>query len=273
MAATREQIEELKKEIPYKYRVQQMKFDKAQLVAYVDARDVQDLLDEAVGPENWQDKYEVIDDNLYCSIGINTENSGFIWKTDCGTESNIEKEKGQSSDAFKRAAVKWGVGRFLYRLEIEELPTKKHTNNKEYPATREGKILWNGTELTEYVVSVIERRKNPMPAGKLNLRLVKDPGDDKKVEPAKKTEARSGYKKSDGAPAYSNPTIPWSKPVMDRATKVEKNGKTGSVCLESFIPEYNKNKSTTYKEVLDFNTDDKLLDLITFVEESIPVGM
>ena len=38
----------------------------------------------------------------------------WVWKWDCGTESNTEKEKGEASDSFKRACVNWGIGRELY---------------------------------------------------------------------------------------------------------------------------------------------------------------
>lgn len=93
---------DLKKEIPYKFKPQSIRFGKATIVAYIDSRDAQDLLDDVVGPENWQSKYEVINGNLYCSVGIainRGDHTEWVWKTDCGTESVAEKEKGESSDA------------------------------------------------------------------------------------------------------------------------------------------------------------------------------
>ena len=84
---------------------------KVLLLAYVDARDVMKRLDDVVEVENWQCDYKQIKNNLYCGIKIKD-----VIKWDCGTESNTEAEKGESSDAFKRAAVKWGVGRYLYYL-------------------------------------------------------------------------------------------------------------------------------------------------------------
>ena len=72
-----------------------------------------DILDETVGCCNWQKEYYECKGNLYCRVGINTEN-GWIWKSDCGVESNQEAEKGEASDAFKRACVCWGIGRSLY---------------------------------------------------------------------------------------------------------------------------------------------------------------
>jgi hypothetical protein len=152
-------LELLKKKIPYMWRVQSFIPSGGMCVAYIDSRDVQDLLDEAVGPNNWQDDYKIIDGNLYCSLGIKVETSpgAFEWvhKTDCGTESATEKEKGQASDAFKRAAVKWGVGRFLYNLKIQ-LVKKTEKNGKSYAIDDTGKVLYTPSDLSDY----INNRKN-----------------------------------------------------------------------------------------------------------------
>ena len=77
-----------------------------------------DTLDDIVGCANWSDKYERIGDTLFCSITVTFINFAgkqcSVTKTDCGTESNVEKQKGEASDAFKRCAVKFGIGRDLY---------------------------------------------------------------------------------------------------------------------------------------------------------------
>lgn len=95
----------------------------ATLLLYKDARVDMDILDETVGPESWQRKHYELKGNIYCSVGIGKsvfDREGGIartiwtWKDDCGTESNTEKEKGESSDSFKRACVNWGIGRELY---------------------------------------------------------------------------------------------------------------------------------------------------------------
>ena len=112
-------LKELYKEIPYQWRIQSIRDGYAQLVAYIDSRDVQKVLDSVVGQANWQDDYKAIDGKVYAGIGIQVSPDKWTWKWDWGTESNIEKEKGQASDAFKRAAVKWGIGRFLYDLPIK----------------------------------------------------------------------------------------------------------------------------------------------------------
>ena len=85
---------------------------------YIDARDVMDRLDEVVGFNMWRRGHKEVNGTVGCGIGIYFESPGWVWKWDCGSESNMEKEKGEASDAFKRAGVKWGIGRFLYFLKI-----------------------------------------------------------------------------------------------------------------------------------------------------------
>ena len=86
----------------------------ATLLLYKDARVDMDILDETIGPGLWQRKHYEVKGNMYCSVGLYLEGLGWVWKDDCGTESNTEKEKGESSDSFKRACVNWGIGRELY---------------------------------------------------------------------------------------------------------------------------------------------------------------
>lgn len=91
----------------------------ATLLAYKDARVDMNRLDAVYGVEAWQKKYEIVNDNLFCSVGIWSEKMNqWIWKQDVGTESNTEKEKGQASDAFKRACFNLGIGRELYDYPV-----------------------------------------------------------------------------------------------------------------------------------------------------------
>lgn len=88
---------------------------KASLLLYKDARCDMNILDETVGPMNWQKSYELIDGQLFCTIDIwDDEKKQWISKQDVGVESNTEAEKGRASDAQKRAAVAAGIGRELY---------------------------------------------------------------------------------------------------------------------------------------------------------------
>lgn len=85
------------------------------ILIYKDARVDQKLLDEVVGPANWKNNFDYINGNLYCTVSIwDPDKKEWISKQNVGTESNTEKEKGQASDAFKRACFNWGIGRELY---------------------------------------------------------------------------------------------------------------------------------------------------------------
>jgi hypothetical protein len=88
----------------------------ASILAYKDARVDMQVLDDAVGQLNWQCTYQRDSKGvLQCSIGIFDETkSTWVWKTSNGTESDYESEKGEYSDAFKRAGFMWGIGRQLY---------------------------------------------------------------------------------------------------------------------------------------------------------------
>lgn len=135
-------LEDLKKEMPFKWRVQSTNQYACTCVAYIDARDVQDILDEVCGAEYWQVKYSEHKGNLFCSIGIQDSDKAWVWKSDCGTESQVEKQKGEASDAFKRAAVMWGVGRFLYSLGIIKIKEVIESNGKFHPASN-GQRIWD----------------------------------------------------------------------------------------------------------------------------------
>lgn len=83
-------------------------------LAYIDARNVMNRLDEVVGPENWRDSYHETAKRLLCKIEIRLDTGEWIGKTDGAGDTDMEGQKGGISDSFKRAAVKWGIGRYLY---------------------------------------------------------------------------------------------------------------------------------------------------------------
>lgn len=89
---------------------------KGMALAYIDARDVMQRLDEVCGPENWQCDYPHAGEKTVCRIGIRCGDE-WVWKANGAGNSDIEAEKGALSDAFKRAAVLWGIGQYLYDLD------------------------------------------------------------------------------------------------------------------------------------------------------------
>jgi hypothetical protein len=102
------------------------------LLAYLTSRAVMDRLDEVLGPDGWQDSYEAgPDGGLMCGIGVRTNGDNWVWKYDGAENTQIEAIKGGYSGAFKRAAVKWGIGRYLYKLGMEWHETVDHYTAKE----------------------------------------------------------------------------------------------------------------------------------------------
>lgn len=135
----------------------------AMVLPYITSRAIMNRLDEVVGIYNWKDHYVQLKNGLMCTIFIktkiiteNTLKTGealgttieheWIGKSDGAPETERESFKGGMSDAFKRAAVKWGMGRYLYTFKgpffVDLLPQKvgehnaviqdKKNNTKEY---------------------------------------------------------------------------------------------------------------------------------------------
>jgi hypothetical protein len=121
------ELNDLKMQFPHNqihWRVGATNADKSSgiALAYVDARDVMSRLDNVCGPENWQARYPFPG---CCEIGINIAGGlvyqdgdllepKWVWKANGAGETNVEGEKGQYSDAFKRAGVLWGIAQYLY---------------------------------------------------------------------------------------------------------------------------------------------------------------
>jgi hypothetical protein len=109
---------------------------KGMALAYIDARDVYDRLDAVCGPGGWQCRYPHADKKTVCDIGIKVGDE-WVWKSNGAGDSDVEAEKGALSDAVKRAAVVWGIGRYLYDLDSPWVPIE--AKGKSYVITDEGK--------------------------------------------------------------------------------------------------------------------------------------
>lgn len=141
---TMEDFEKLKAPMSLKWLVRGLKPDNLNptemiIVAYVDARQVQDRLDEVLGAANWQDDYFESKGKQFCKIGIKI-GSEWIWKGDSGIESLLDSTKGETSDAFKRAGVHWGINRDTY--ELGEITIKcKVVDELPVPVDEKGNVL------------------------------------------------------------------------------------------------------------------------------------
>jgi len=90
---------------------------KGMALAYIDARAVMDRLDAVCGPDGWQNNNVFgPGGTVVCNLGILMGDT-WIWKADGAGATDVEGEKGAISDALKRAAVRFGIGRYLYELK------------------------------------------------------------------------------------------------------------------------------------------------------------
>lgn len=185
-------LENLRKEVSYQWRVQSKTKDKTKVIcsAYIDARDVMNVLDKYC-EYGWHTEVKEIAGFIFYGIGINVplvpptgEDEDFemtlhtMWRWDTGariendpTDQMFEQAgKSAASDAFKRAAVQWGVGRFLYDLPTVTLPCDQHGNAVDGAGNR----IW---DLTKHINEGKQKSKEsslpkvatPEPKGKPKL--------------------------------------------------------------------------------------------------------
>lgn len=106
--------------------------DRGIALAYLDARDVMRRLDDVFGMD-WQCRYTHAENKTICEIGVLIEGQ-WLWRAGGAGDTDIEAEKGAISDAFKRAAVLFGIGRYLYELPNVWVPIDEYKKLKELPA-------------------------------------------------------------------------------------------------------------------------------------------
>lgn len=82
-------------------------------LVYITARDVMDRLDQVVGFYGWGTSYHEVMGRVVCKLTLQVEGKT-ITKCDGADDTAIEGAKGALSDALKRAAVQFGIGRYLY---------------------------------------------------------------------------------------------------------------------------------------------------------------
>lgn len=109
-------------------------------LAYIDTRDVMERLDEVCGPGGWQCRYSHASVTI-CDIGIKMGDE-WIWKASGAGDAAVQQGKGALSDAFRGAAVCWGVGRYLYDLpkvwaKIRPIGTSFVIDESEFPRLAE----------------------------------------------------------------------------------------------------------------------------------------
>lgn len=174
-------------------RVSQITARSVMLLLYKDARCDMNILDETVGPMNWQRSHSR--ENANCTVSIwDKEKGQWVSKEDTGTESNAEKEKGLASDSFKRACTNWGIGRELYTAPSLFFPIEDTNAGK----NQSGKVGC----YDHFIVNEIEYTGR-------NIAYVKitDTNTGKTYERGKKAGARSERQRS-AAPSATPAAVP-----------------------------------------------------------------
>lgn len=97
-------------------------------LAYIDSREVKKRFDEVCGLARWQDRLMAIDGGFISEIDIKLDDE-WITRSNAAGNTKVEAIKGGASDAFKRAAAKWGVGHYLYYLPNIWVPIKAQGNS------------------------------------------------------------------------------------------------------------------------------------------------
>ena len=152
----------------------------AKALAYLTNRAIMDRLDAVVGCGNWKNEKPEAGPQgglvMGLSLLINNGDHGLEWVTkwDGAENTQIESVKGGLSDAMKRAAVQWGIGRYLYNLEEGwcDCSTSKSGDMTRYQGAKEGKhpaFYWAPPKLPEWALPGAEKasaQAAPLPKAK-----------------------------------------------------------------------------------------------------------
>lgn len=166
-----------------KWRIQYMTKEKTKgfAVPYADSRAIADRLDEVVGQLNWQDSYTAwhnisetdknnvttITASQLCTISIYyKEMNAWISKTDGASNSDIEPVKGGLSDAFKRAATKWNIGRYLYKFDGKWVEIEERGKSYAIKETEKDKLAMYYNE----TIAKLFQNNSPAPAPVSNIK-------------------------------------------------------------------------------------------------------
>jgi hypothetical protein len=205
------------------------------LLLYKDARCDMNILDETVGPLNWQRMHSR--DNANCTVQIwDDEKKMWISKEDTGTESNTEAEKGLASDSFKRACTNFGIGRELYTAPFIWFPATDCTVTQRSNGKMECKDKFE-------VVSIMYQdgcRKiksveiGDRTTGKIRTYTTGAQAPEKKKAPTQKQEPRQEQKKDPAPAKKAEPSVRAEALEQCRASGVNPDWIAGKCGCNSF---------------------------------------
>lgn len=231
------------------------KNNNATLLLYKDARTDMDILDDTVGQTNWKCSYECYKNTIYCTVSIyDNERNEWIGKSDCGEESNISASKGESSDAFKRAAFRWGIGRELY--STPKINIRLASNENQYTKFFVREIKFENKKCTFLTIVDgngnirFEWTKNRASTGVTEYMLT-----DYIAEPEIVPQRAS---------ITPNITEKMTKEILrDKVVEAQHTGKYKDTCLKEFYkfytsPDKADNSKMKFETFRNFNFDEKL---------------
>lgn len=128
---------------------------KCTLLLYIDSRCAADIMNETVGPMNWQIEYKDVAGLVYGRLSIwDEERNMWVYKEDTGSESNIEAQKGQSSDILKRCIARWGCDYLYHTPKIKiACPDNYYYNDKMNMTFNVREIMFVGKECVKLVIT------------------------------------------------------------------------------------------------------------------------
>jgi hypothetical protein len=107
---------------------------------YITARSAMNRLDSILGPENWYDEYFPQENSVLCKLTIRLPDGSLLTKSDAGGYAGMadhgDDDKSGYSDAFKRACVKFGIARYLYRDGVPSFVQERFPTDSPAPAAQ-----------------------------------------------------------------------------------------------------------------------------------------
>lgn len=133
----------------------------ARVLAYVTNRAIQNRLDEVCTPAGWQNEYRPAPcGGVMCGISILCDGQ-WITKWDGADNTDIEQVKGGLSDSMKRAAVQWGIGRYLYNLDADYAVISDKGKYYHDDKKQNIRFRWNPPKLPAWALPKGENQNSP----------------------------------------------------------------------------------------------------------------
>lgn len=116
-------------------------------IPYITSRAVQKRLDDVMGFGNWKNEFKEVYGGMLCGLSLLIDGN-WITKWDGAPINDSHPVKGVISDATKRSAIQWGIGRYLYQLDVEfaicEMVNCRRDATSNYHPIKEGKtVKWH----------------------------------------------------------------------------------------------------------------------------------